>query len=133
MTGRTIGENILDAPDADGEIIRPLNNPFSGEGGLVVLKGNLAPEGAVAKKSAVPETMLHHKGPARVFESEAAAVQETLDGNIRAGDVIVIRAVRLASIALSSTSPAPANVATSQSVSADSATALNTRRGPGRM
>jgi len=91
VTGRTIGENIADAPDADGEIIRPMNNPFSDEGGLVVLKGNLAPEGAVVKKSAVPEIMLQHKGPARVFESEEAAVKELLEGNIAAGDMIVIR------------------------------------------
>ena len=91
VTGRAIGENIADALDADGEIIRPMSNPFSHEGGLVVLKGNLAPGGAMVKQSAVPETMIQHKGPSRVFESEEAAVEEVLNGTINPGDVIVIR------------------------------------------
>lgn len=90
-TGRSIGENIEDAPDADGEIIRPLSNPFSNEGGLVVLKGNLAPEGAVAKKSAISAPMMQHKGPARIFEFEEEAIEEVLNRKIKAGDVIVIR------------------------------------------
>ena len=91
ITGRTIGENIEDAVDADGDIIRPLSNPFLNEGSLIVLKGNLAPEGAVAKKSAIPASMMQHKGPARVFDFEEEAIKETLDGHIKAGDVIVIR------------------------------------------
>jgi len=91
VTGRSIGENIEDALDADGDIIRPLSNPFSNEGGLVVLKGNLALEGAVAKKSAIPEPMMQHKGPARVFEFEEDAIEEVLNRKIKAGDVIVIR------------------------------------------
>lgn len=91
VTGRTIGENIEDAVDADGDIIRPLSNPFLNEGSLIVLKGNLAPEGAVAKKSAIPASMMQHKGPARVFDFEEEAIKEILDGHIKAGDVIVIR------------------------------------------
>lgn len=91
INGKTLGENIAKAPEPDGEIIRPLNNPFKNEGGIVVLKGNLAPEGAVAKQSAVPEAMMQHEGPARVFDEEEAAIEAVLDGKIKAGDVIVIR------------------------------------------
>jgi dihydroxy-acid dehydratase len=91
VTGATLGENLAAAPGPDGEIIRPLSDPFSKEGGIAVLKGNLCPEGAVAKQSAVPPQMMHHRGPARVFESEEEAVQMVLDKEIRAGEVIVVR------------------------------------------
>ena len=91
VTGKTVGENLADALDADGEIIRPLGNPFSSEGGIVVLRGNLAPEGAVAKQSAIAGAMMKHKGSARVFELEEEAIEAVLAGEIKAGDVIVIR------------------------------------------
>jgi dihydroxy-acid dehydratase len=91
VTGKTLEENIADAPDPDGEIIRPLASPFAKEGGIAVLKGNLAPDGAVTKQSAVPEAMMRHNGPASVFDSEEAAVQAVLKDQIKAGDVIVIR------------------------------------------
>jgi dihydroxy-acid dehydratase len=91
VTGKTAGENIQDALDADGEIIRPLGNPFSSEGGIVVLRGNLAPEGAVVKQSAIAGAMMKHRGSARVFELEEEAIEAVLAGEIKAGDVIVIR------------------------------------------
>ncbi len=91
VTGKTLGENLEGALDADGEIIRPLKNPFSNEGGIVVLRGNLAPEGAVAKQSAIPRAMMQHRGPARVFDMEEEAIEAVLSGSIKAGDVIVIR------------------------------------------
>jgi len=91
INGKTLGENIAKAPEPDGEIIRPLNNPFKNEGGIVVLKGNLAPEGAVAKQSAVPEAMMQHEGPARVFDEEEEAIEAMLNGRIKSGDVIIIR------------------------------------------
>jgi dihydroxy-acid dehydratase len=91
VTGKTLGENLQNAADADGEIIRPLDRPFSREGGIAVLRGNLAPGGAVAKSSAIPGSMLRHRGPARVFDSEDHAIEEVLGGKIRPGEVIVIR------------------------------------------
>jgi len=91
INGKSLGENIEKAPEPDGEIIRPLSDPFKKEGGIVVLKGNLAPEGAVAKQSAIPEAMMQHKGPARVFNQEESAIEAVLDGRIKAGDVIIIR------------------------------------------
>jgi dihydroxy-acid dehydratase len=91
VTGQTLGENLQGALDADGEVIRPLTQPFYKEGGIVVLRGNFAPEGAVTKQSAIPESMMRHTGPARVFDDEGEGIQALLDGKIRAGDVIVIR------------------------------------------
>ncbi|MDI7258814.1 MAG: dihydroxy-acid dehydratase [Thermodesulfobacteriota bacterium] len=91
VTGATLGENIKGAQDPDHQVIRPLNDPFLKEGGIVVLKGNLSPEGAVAKQSAIPQPMLHHRGPARVFESEDEAVHKVLNKEIKNGEIIVIR------------------------------------------
>jgi len=92
ITGEPLGAVIEGAPDADGEIIRPLDNPFAKEGGIAVLKGNLAPGSAVMKQSAVPEAMKQpHKGPARVFDTEEEAIEQVLKGEIRPGDVVVIR------------------------------------------
>ncbi len=89
--GRTMGAVIDDAPEADGDMIRRLENPHYPEGGLRVLRGNLAPDGAVVKQSAVPAHMRVHTGPARVFECEEDAVSAILGGRIVAGDVVVIR------------------------------------------
>lgn len=91
VTGKTVGENIADTPVLDHEVIRPLDDPYSNSGGLAILFGNLAPEGAVVKKGAVAPEMMQHKGPARVFNSEEEAVKAILDKHIQAGDVIVIR------------------------------------------
>jgi len=91
VAGKTVEETFVDAPDPDGEIIRPAENPFSKDGGIVVLEGNLAPEKAVAKKSAIPEKMMKHRGPARVYDTEDAAIDAVLNGKIASGDVIVIR------------------------------------------
>lgn len=90
-TGSTLGENIKNTPVANYSVIRPLDNPYSESGGLAILFGNLAPEGAVVKKGAVAPEMMQHEGPARVFESEEEAVKAILDKKIQAGDVIVIR------------------------------------------
>jgi dihydroxy-acid dehydratase len=91
VTGKTVGENLTKRKVLDPEVIRPLENPYHKTGGLTVLFGNLAPEGAVVKSSAVDDTMLRHTGPARVFESEEPAMQAILEGKIHKGDVIVIR------------------------------------------
>ncbi len=91
VDGRTIGEIAAAAPEADGRMIHRLEDPYYPEGGLRVLKGNLAPDGAVVKQSAVPAEMRVHTGPARVFESEDDAVAAILGGSIVAGDVVVIR------------------------------------------
>ena len=91
VTGQKIGENIKDAKPADSEVIRPLSDPYHPTGGLVVLFGNLAPDGAIVKQSAVAEEMLTHQGSARVFDSEESAVKAILDGKINKGEVIVIR------------------------------------------
>ena len=90
-TGKTIGENIEGHEISDTSVIRSVDNPYSRQGGIAVLKGNLAPEGCVVKKSAVDEKMMQHQGPARVFDSEEAAIQAIYDGKIEAGDVVVIR------------------------------------------
>ena len=90
-TGRTVGENIADARVIDPEVIRPLDRPYHPQGGLAVLHGNLAPEGCVVKQSAVLDEMLRHEGPARVFDSEEAATAAIMQGEIRKGDVIVVR------------------------------------------
>ena len=91
VTGRTLGENIAPAEVLRADVIRPLADPLSLEGGIAVLYGSLAPEGAVVKQSAVSPAMLHHKGPAVVCESEEAVRERLLAGDVRAGDVLVIR------------------------------------------
>ena len=91
VTGNTIGENIKYAYNRNEEVIRPISNPYSKTGGLAVLKGNLAPDGSVVKRSAVVEEMMMHEGPARVFESEEEAIEAIKRGNIVPGDVVVIR------------------------------------------
>jgi len=87
----TVGERMKNAPDADGVIIRKVENPFRKDGGIAVLRGNIAPEGAVVKQGAVAPEMMQHTGPARCFESEEDASSAILGGKIQAGDVIVIR------------------------------------------
>jgi len=91
VTGKTVGENSANTPVKDHDVIRPLDNPHSMSGGLAILFGNLALEGAVVKKGAVAEEMMQHQGPARVFNSEEEAVSAILNDQILAGDVIVIR------------------------------------------
>ncbi|GFN22014.1 dihydroxy-acid dehydratase [Thermanaeromonas sp. C210] len=91
VTGRTVADNCAGKGILNKEVIRPLENPYSPDGGLAILYGNLAPEGAVVKKGAVLPEMLVHKGPARVFESEEEAFQAIIEGRIRPGDVVVIR------------------------------------------
>jgi dihydroxy-acid dehydratase len=91
VDGRTMGEIVDAAPRADGRVIRSIDDPYYPEGGLRVLRGNLAPDGAVVKQSAVPLEMRQHAGPARVFECEEDAVTAILGGQIREGDVVVIR------------------------------------------
>lgn len=93
VTGKTVGENIKDAVNKDPQVIRPIDNPYSQTGGLAVLKGNLAPDGSVVKRSAVVEEMLVHVGPARVFDCEEDAIEAIKGGKIVAGDVVVIRYV----------------------------------------
>ena len=91
VTGRTIGENIAGAVNRNPEVIRPVDHPYSKTGGLAVLKGNLAPDGSVVKRSAVVEEMMVHEGPARVFDCEEDAIAAIKGGKIVAGDVVVIR------------------------------------------
>ncbi len=91
VTGKTLKENVKNSTVIDTEVIRPLDNPFTKEGGLAVLKGNLAPDGCVVKRSAVAPEMLVHEGPARCFNSEEEAIKFIYDGKVKAGDVIVIR------------------------------------------
>ena len=91
VTGKTVGENIKNCINRDPEIIRPVDNPYSETGGIAVLKGNLAPDRCVVKRSAVAPEMLVHKGPARVFDSEEEAIKVIYEGGIKAGDVVVIR------------------------------------------
>ena len=91
VTGHTVGENIKDAVNKNPEVIRPIDNPYSKTGGLAVFKGNLAPDGAVVKRSAVVQEMMGHEGPARVFDCEEDAIAAIKGGRIQAGDVVVIR------------------------------------------
>ena len=91
VTGKTVGENIKGCINTDPEIIRPVENPYSVTGGIAVLKGNLAPDSAVVKRSAVVPEMLVHEGPARVFDCEEDAITAIKSGKIVAGDVVVIR------------------------------------------
>jgi len=91
VTGKTVGENLKGKRVINPEVIRPLERPYHETGGIAVLFGNLAPEGAVVKRSAVDDAMLRHTGPARVFDSEEPAMRAILDGKIMKGDVVVIR------------------------------------------
>jgi len=91
VTGKTVGEKIREAKVYNDEVIRPLNRPYSREGGIAILRGNLAPDGAVVKQSAVADAMLVNEGTARVFDSEEAAITAILDGRIKPGDIVVIR------------------------------------------
>ena len=91
VTGRTVAENLAAARVLDPAVIRPLDDPYSASGGLRLLFGNLAPEGAVCKKAAVNPAMYAHRGPARVFDQEEPAVEAIYDGRIKAGDVVVVR------------------------------------------
>ena len=90
-TGKTLEENLEGVVNRDPELIRPIENPYSQDGGIAVLKGNLAPEGCVVKRSAVAAEMMVHQGPARVFDSEDDAIAAIYAGKIVAGDVVVIR------------------------------------------
>lgn len=91
VSGKSIGELYENTIVYDHEVIRPIERPFSKMGGIAVLRGNLAPDGAVVKRSAVDAKMLVHEGPARVFDSEEASIKAIFSGKIKAGDVIVIR------------------------------------------
>ena len=91
VTGKTVGENIKNAENLNPEVIRPLDNPYSKTGGIAVLKGNLAPDTGVVKRSAVCQEMMVHEGPARVFDCEEDAIAAIKGGKIVAGDVVVIR------------------------------------------
>ena len=91
VTGKTVGENIKDSKNLNPEVIRPLENPYSETGGLAILKGNLAPDSGVVKRSAVVPEMMVHSGPARVFDCEEDAIAAILGGKINPGDVVVIR------------------------------------------
>jgi dihydroxy-acid dehydratase len=91
VTGKNLGDNLVGRMILDEEVIRPLDNPFHAEGGIAILHGSLAPESAVVKQSGVPESMLVHRGPARVFDSEADAIQAAFDQKFKEGDIIVIR------------------------------------------
>ncbi len=91
VTGKTVGENISGCVNRNPEVIRPVENPYSVTGGLAILKGNLAPDSGVVKRSAVVPEMMVHEGPARVFDCEEDAIDAILGGKIKAGDVVVIR------------------------------------------
>ena len=91
VTGKTMSENLTGVANRDPETIRPIDNPYSPDGGIAVLKGNLAPEGCVVKRSAVAPEMMTHTGPARVFDGEEEAIAAIYAGKIVAGDVVVIR------------------------------------------
>lgn len=90
-TGKTVGENIEGCVNKNTEVIRPIENPYSETGGIAVLKGNLAPDSCVVKRSAVVPEMMVHEGPARVFDCEEDAIEAIKGGKIVAGDVVVIR------------------------------------------
>ncbi|MGN0507285.1 MAG: dihydroxy-acid dehydratase, partial [Lachnospiraceae bacterium] len=91
VTGKTVGENIKNVTNKNPEVIRPIDNPYSKTGGIAVLKGNLAPDSGVVKRSAVVPEMMKHEGPARVFDCEEDAIAAIKGGKIVAGDVVVIR------------------------------------------
>lgn len=91
VSGKTVGENLKAATILDDDVIRTLKNPYTKEGGIAILKGNLAPDGCVVKQSAVAESMLVNESVARVFDSEDDAIKAILGGKIKAGDIVVIR------------------------------------------
>ena len=91
VTGKTVGENIKNVYNTNPEVIRPIENPYSQTGGIAILKGNLAPDSGVVKRSAVVPEMMQHEGPARVFDCEEDAIAAIKGGKIVAGDVVVIR------------------------------------------
>ena len=91
VTGKTLGENICDAEILDDSVIRSIENPYSLTGGLAVLYGNLAPQGAVVKTGAVCPEMMKHTGPAKVYDSQDDAIKGIMEGDVKAGDVVVIR------------------------------------------
>lgn len=91
VSGFNVGKNIENCRNLDKDIIRPIENPYSKTGGIAVLKGNLAPDSCVVKKSAVAPEMMKHKGPARVFDGEEKAIEAIRKGEIKSGDVVVIR------------------------------------------
>lgn len=91
VTGKTVGENIKNCVNMNPEVIRPIENPYSQSGGIAVVKGNLAPDSGVVKRSAVAPEMLKHEGPARVFDCEEDAIEAILGNKIKSGDVVVIR------------------------------------------
>ena len=91
VTGKTVGENIEGCVNRNPELIRPIENPYSATGGIAVLRGNLAPDTAVVKRSAVAPEMLKHQGPARVFDCEEDAIAAIKGGKIVPGDVVIIR------------------------------------------
>ena len=91
VTGKTVGENIEGCVNRNPELIRPIENPYSATGGIAVLRGNLAPDTAVVKRSAVAPEMLKHEGPARVFDCEEDAIAAIKGGKIVSGDVVIIR------------------------------------------
>ncbi len=91
VTGKTVGENIAGCVNKNPEVIRPIDNPYSPVGGLAILKGNLAPDSGIVKRSAVVPEMLKHEGPARVFDCEEDAIAAIKGGKIVAGDVVIIR------------------------------------------
>lgn len=91
VTGKTVGENIEGAVNKDTNIIRPIDNPYSETGGIAILKGNIAPDSCVVKRSAVKPEMLVHEGPAVVFDSEDESIEAIIGGKIKKGDVVVIR------------------------------------------
>ena len=90
-TGRTLKENLKNVIVLDNQVIRPIENPYSGTGGIAILRGNIAPEGCVVKRSAVAPEMLQHTGPARVFDGEEQAIEAIYAGMIKEDDVVVIR------------------------------------------
>ncbi|SIN72396.1 dihydroxyacid dehydratase [Acetomicrobium flavidum] len=91
VTGKTVAENLAEVRVLDDEVIRPVDRPYHAEGGLAVLYGRLAPDGAVVKQSAVSPEMMIHTGPARIFDSEEEATEAIFSGKIKAGDVVIIR------------------------------------------
>ncbi len=91
VTGRTVADNLAPVAVLDPEVIRPMSNPYHAQGGIAVIKGNLAPDGGVVKQSAVDEKMLVNEGTARVFDAEEEATRAILDGKIKPGDIVVIR------------------------------------------
>jgi dihydroxy-acid dehydratase len=90
-TGKTVGKNLKDARVLNNSVIRPLDKPYTKEGGIAILRGNLAPDGAVVKQSAVAENMLVNEGKARIFNAEDDAIASILGGKIKPGDIVVIR------------------------------------------